>query len=144
MIIVIETLNNEALKKYWCDLAHSLNNTKTLIGNKDWTYVDWMNQLQSYDCNLIVLDSWMRHRANARLDNLVPKITDNETQLLNHYIEHTGGHIDFITNKDEASTLEDIKKNFGCLDEHAKKIFNEVTYEVLQAKMFVLTNQVIR
>ena len=144
MIIVIETLSNEKLKKYWSDLAHSLKNTQTLIGNKDWTYVDWMNQLQSYEHNVIVLDSWMRHRANARLDNATPKITDNEAELLNHYVGYTGGHIDFITNKDEESSLEDIKKELGCLDEYAKKVFNEITYEVLQSKMFVLTNRVIR
>lgn len=145
MIIVIEGLDKTNVKKHWGELSTKLNNAVTLIGNDKWTYIDWMNYLLSYEDreNVIVLDSWMHFRAEARLDGKTPLITDSEALLLDHFVEQKFGHIDFITNMTEEETMKTIEKDYGCLEEHAKKIFNEITYEVLQAKMFVMCNAVM-
>lgn len=144
MIIVLVGMNNEKLTKYWSNLSKNLQNCSTLIGNKEWTYIDWVNQLQAFENkNVIVLDSWLTHRANARLENKSLPVTDNESMLLDRFVDMSKGHFDFITNKDEPSTLEDIEKDKGCLNEYAKKVFNEITYEVLQAKILALINPII-
>lgn len=145
MIIVIESLNKEELKKHWSKINTTLNNCETLCGNSKWTYLEWIKQLQAFpkDKNIIVLDSWITHRAQARINDKTPIINDDECAILNKFVEHNQGHIDFILNKTEETTLKIISEDYGCLDEHAKKIMNAYTYDILQAKIMCFVNRCV-
>lgn len=143
MIILIEGTSNKLINDKWGQLNKGLKNATTLVGGSDWTYLDWINKFQEYDNKeniLLVIDSWLTHRAKARLENEKVLISDTECQILADLVRQSKGYLEFITRTKDEDVISDICKDYGCLEDYARKIFNEITYEVLQSKILMLVN----
>lgn len=143
MVIVVEGLNNEEINKHCVELHTNLKNCRFLCGSKKNKFTDWVNELQNneYD-NTVIVNSWLSSRAENRIEEENLTISNDEAIILNTLLYQKGGHIDYVTGIDEASTMEQIKKDRGCNEDYAKKVFNSLTYEVLQAKVVCLVNAI--